>query len=71
MSAAKKKSVKTPNLCKEPSTFHRHSAPNIYDHLPQGTNIIVAEKELYIQTSHDQNSPCWVLMGPFIPSPTL
>jgi hypothetical protein len=69
MSAAKKKSVKESNLRKEPSTIHRHSAPTLYDLLPHGTSIVVAEKELYIQTSQNENSPCWVLMGPWLPSP--
>ncbi len=71
MSVTKKKSVKASNLGKEPSTIHRHSAPNAYDILPRGTSIIVDKKELYIQTSQDENSPCWVLMGPYSPSPTL
>ena len=71
MSVTKKKSVKEPTLGKEPSTIRRHSAPTYLDNLPQGTNIVVAEKELYIQTSRDENNPCWVLMGPFIPSPAL
>ncbi len=71
MSASKKKSVKAPNLDKRPSTIRRHSAPTIYDQYPRGTNCIVDEKELYIQTCADENSPCWELMGPYIPSLTL
>ncbi len=70
MSVAKKKSVKAPNLVNRASTIRRHSAPTIYDQYPRGTNCIVAEKELYIQNSADENSPCWVLMGPYSPSPT-
>lgn len=71
MSVAKKKAVKASNKGKEPSTIHRHSAPTIYDQLQRGTSIVVDNKELYIQTSQDENSPCWVLMGPYSPSPTL
>lgn len=71
MSAVQKKSVKAPKLGNGPSTIRRHSAPNQYDHWPKGTSMIVAEKEIYIQTSQDDNSPCWVLMGPYNPSPAL
>lgn len=72
--AKKKKSVKLPNLINDTSTIFRHSAPNIYDQAPQGTSCIVTDgdvKLLYIQKSEDENDPCWVLMGPYTPSPKL
>lgn len=71
MSASKKKQVIAPNLDKRPSTIRRHSAPTIYDQYPRGTNCVVDEKDLYIQNSQDENNPCWELMGPYRPSPTL
>lgn len=71
MSVSKKKAVKQSTLVKRPSTICRRSAPHIYDQAPQGTNCIVNNKELYIQTSPDENNPCWVLMGDYKPSATL
>ena len=68
MSVPKKKAVKNSNLVKRSSTpIYRHSAPTIYDHAEQGRECVVAKKDLYIQTSQDENSPCWVLMGPYTP----
>ena len=67
----KKKAVKKVLLVERSSTIRRHSAPTIYDQYPRGTNCIVAEKELYIQNSQDENNPCWVLMGPCEPSFTV
>lgn len=69
MSVSKKKSVKVSNLVERSSTIKRHGAPNMYDQWPQGTPIIVAEKEVYIQTSVDETSPCWVFSGPYTPYP--
>jgi hypothetical protein len=66
---SKKKAVKQSNLVKRPSTIVRRSAPHEYDHAPQGTQCIVDNKELYIQTCADENSPCWVLQGPYDPTP--
>ncbi len=68
MSASKKKVVSKSDLGERPSTpIRRHSAPNIYDQHPRGTEFIVADKELYIQMAQDENNPCWVLMGPYVP----
>ncbi len=67
MSASKKKVVKTSNLVERASTIRRHSAPTIYDQFPRGTSCIVADKELYIQNSPDENNPCWELVGPYVP----
>jgi len=66
---SKKKAVKQSNLVKRPSTICRRSAPHIYDQAPQGTHCIVDNKELYIQTSPDENNPCWVLQGPYDHTP--
>lgn len=70
MSEVQKKLVKALHLGKRPSTIRRHSAPTIYDQYPKDSKCIVANKELYIQRSQDENSPCWEWMGPYNPSPT-
>lgn len=68
MSASKKRAVKLSNLVERASTtIRRHSAPTIYDQFPKGTEIVVADKELYIQNAQDENNPCWELVGPYIP----
>lgn len=67
MSAVKKKAVKKVLLVKRSNTIYRRSAPTSYDHAEQGTNCIVADKELYIQTGQDETNPCWLLMGPYTP----
>jgi hypothetical protein len=65
--AKKKSAVKPSNLVKRASTIYRHSEPNIYDQAAQGTHCIVADKDIYIQNSPDENNPCWVLVGPYSP----
>ncbi len=66
---SKKKAVKVSNLVERSSTIYRHSAPTVYDHADQGTQCVVALKELYVQTCPDEGNPCWVLRGPWIPTP--
>jgi hypothetical protein len=71
MSVVKKKSVRKVLLVKRSNTIYRHSAPNSFDHAEQGTNCIVNEKELYIQTAQDETNPNWLFMGPYTPPLTL
>lgn len=72
MTISKKKAEEKVLLGERSSTsIHRHSAPTIYDQLECGSKIVVANKYIYIQTSQDENSPCWELMGEYKPSPAL
>ncbi len=68
-----KQCIKSSTMAKDTSTspIYRHSAPNKYDQYQQGTPCIVRKEQLYIQTSPDDNNPCWVLMGPYSPTKQL
>lgn len=56
----KKKLVALPNVLK------RHSEPNAYDQAPQGTHILVNDKDLYIQKSTDETEPLWELVDTYM-----
>lgn len=45
-----------------PEVLKRHSEPNCYDQAPQGTHILVNDKNLYIQKSTDETKPIWELV---------
>lgn len=54
-------------LSEPPSIITRHSAPNIYDQAPVGTQCRVIHSDgsttLYLQRSSDEEKPRWELIG--------
>jgi hypothetical protein len=53
-------------ISEPPMLIQRHSAPNIYDHAPVGSQCKVVAHDgsfvMYTQTSRDENNPRWEIL---------